>query len=85
MPIEGIQIGEHRFEYSKYLSADSLCDEVGDKERDVFAIKAQRTEKFDAALAACDAAADGNRHGLRGRQRHPVLHRGTFDAIIFSG
>jgi hypothetical protein len=68
IPIEGIQIGEHRFEYSKYLSEESLCDEVGDKARDVFAIKAQRTEKFDAALAACDAVptaigtvfADGN-------------------------
>jgi hypothetical protein len=67
-PIEGVQFGEHRFEYSKYLSEESLCDEVGDKERDVFAIKALRTAKFDAALAACGAApeeigtvfADGN-------------------------
>jgi 4-amino-4-deoxy-L-arabinose transferase-like glycosyltransferase len=68
MPIEGIQLGERRFEYSKYLTAETLCDEVGDQERDVFAIKAQRTEKFDAALAACSAVpmaigtvfADGN-------------------------
>ncbi len=68
VPVEGIQLGEHRFEYSKYLTAETLCDEVGDKERDVFAIKALRTEKFDAAVAACGAApkaigtifADGN-------------------------
>jgi hypothetical protein len=68
VPIEGIQLGEHRFEYSKYLSDASLCDEVRDKERDVFAIKALRTAKFDAALAACGAMpmaigtvfADGN-------------------------
>ena len=68
VPIEGVQLGEHRFEYSKYLTQDSLCDEVRDKERDVFAIKALRTEKFDAALAACGAVpvpigtvfADGN-------------------------
>lgn len=68
IPVEGIQLGERRFEYSKYLSAETLCDEVRDKERDVLAIKARRTEKFDAALAACGAAptalgtvfADGN-------------------------
>jgi 4-amino-4-deoxy-L-arabinose transferase-like glycosyltransferase len=68
IPIEGIQIGEHRFEYSKFLSEESLCDEVADKERDIFAIKARRTDKFDAALAACHAVptaigtffADGN-------------------------
>jgi hypothetical protein len=68
VPVEGIQIGEHRFEYSKYLSTETLCEEVGDKERDVFAIKARHTGKFDAALAACGAApteigtvfADGN-------------------------
>ncbi|MGB7737935.1 MAG: glycosyltransferase family 39 protein [Steroidobacteraceae bacterium] len=68
IPIEGIQLGERRFEYSKYLSEESLCDEVQDKERDVFAIKALRTAKFDAALAACGAMpaaigtvfADGN-------------------------
>jgi 4-amino-4-deoxy-L-arabinose transferase-like glycosyltransferase len=68
IPIEGIQLGERRFEYSKYLSEETLCDEVQDKERDVFAIKALRTAKFDAALAACGAMpaaigtvfADGN-------------------------
>jgi hypothetical protein len=68
MPVEGIQLGEHRFDYSKYLSEETLCDEVRDKERDLFAIKARRTEKFDAALAACGAMpteigtvfADGN-------------------------
>jgi hypothetical protein len=68
VPVEGIQLGERRFEYSKYLSAETLCDEVRDKQRDVFAIKARRTEKFDAALAACGAmpvemgtiVADGN-------------------------
>ncbi len=68
IPIEGVQLGEHRFEYSKYLSAESLCDEVKDRERDVFAIKALRTAKFDEALAACGAMptpigtvfADGN-------------------------
>ena len=38
VPVEGIQIGEHRFEYSKYLSKETLCAEVGDRERDVFAI-----------------------------------------------
>jgi predicted outer membrane lipoprotein len=68
IPIEGIQVGERRFEYSKYLSEESLCDEVQDKERDVLAMKALRTAKFDAALAACGAIpavigtvfADGN-------------------------
>jgi len=68
IPIEGIQLGERRFEYSKYLSENTLCDEVQDTERDVFAIKALRAAKFDAALAACGAMpatigtvfADGN-------------------------
>jgi len=65
---EGIQLDEHRFEYSQYLSEESLCDEVLDRKRDVFAIKALRAAKFDAALAACGAMpatigtvfADGN-------------------------
>jgi len=53
IPVEGVQLEEHRVEYSKYLSAESLCDEVRDRKRDVFAIKALRTAKFDEALAAC--------------------------------
>jgi hypothetical protein len=68
LPVEGLQLGEHRFEYSKFLTPETLCDEVADRGQDVFAIKAKRTEKFDAALAACGAApvslgtffADGN-------------------------
>jgi len=68
MPVEGIQLGEHRFEYSKYLSAETLCGEVANEQRALFAIKARRSEKFDAALTACGASptaigtvfADGN-------------------------
>ena len=68
LPVEGLQLGEHRFEYSKFLTPETLCDEVADRDLDVFAIKAKRTDNFDAALAACGAAptslgtffADGN-------------------------
>jgi 4-amino-4-deoxy-L-arabinose transferase-like glycosyltransferase len=68
LPIAGIQLDEHRFEYSKYLSPETLCGEVLDRERDILAIKAQHTGKFDTALAACGARradigtvfADGN-------------------------
>jgi 4-amino-4-deoxy-L-arabinose transferase-like glycosyltransferase len=68
LPIAGIQLDEHRFEYSKHLSQETLCDEVHTRKHDVLAIKAQHTGKFDAALAACGARrsdlgtvfADGN-------------------------
>jgi 4-amino-4-deoxy-L-arabinose transferase len=55
VPVEGVQLGEHRFEYSRFVTPESLCDEVADMDRDVFAIKSRRTEKFDSALAACGA------------------------------
>ncbi len=68
VPVVGIQLDERRFEYSKFLTAATLCDEIADSDRVVYAIKARRTEKFDAALAACGALparlgtvfADGN-------------------------
>lgn len=53
VPVEGIQLNEHRFEYSKFLTPETLCHEVADRDRDVFAIKGRRTEKFDSALVAC--------------------------------
>ena len=68
VPVEGIQIGEHRFDYSKYVAPESLCEEVQGKERNVYAIKERHAAKFDAALAGCSARptaigtvhADGN-------------------------
>jgi len=51
--IESIQIAERRFEYSKYVSEEDLCTELDQREKNVFALKTSREEKFVAGVNAC--------------------------------
>ena len=55
--IEGIQIDEKRFEYSKFVALDDVCDELGERERNVYGIKQQHAPRFVAAVRACGAHA----------------------------
>jgi hypothetical protein len=55
--IEGIEINEHRFDYSKFVAEDDVCDELQEHERNVYVMKASREEKFVAAVRKCGADA----------------------------
>ena len=57
IPIEGIQIGERQFEYSRYVGHEYLCDEIRMPERNVYGIKARHAAKFVAAVGRCNAQA----------------------------
>jgi 4-amino-4-deoxy-L-arabinose transferase-like glycosyltransferase len=55
--VEGVQIGERKFEYSKYLAPEDVCAEIATPERNVYAIKLRHAAKFVAAVGRCGAAA----------------------------
>ena len=68
--VESVEFGEKKYEYSKYVSQDDLCDEIRSGERNVYALKQSRTDKFLAGAARCADVraeeigtfeADGNR------------------------
>ena len=68
--VEGIQLDERRWEYSKFVAEEDLCDEVSGHENNVYAMKESRGERFVGAVARCDGyaatpaghfEADGNR------------------------
>ena len=68
--IEGVQIAERRFDYSKFVAEDDLCDELDERERSVFALKESKAEKFRLGVERCEGLdpavighfdADGNR------------------------
>jgi hypothetical protein len=53
--VEGIEIGENRFEYSKYVGHEDLCAEIDERESSVFGVKQSHTGKFLAAAGRCGA------------------------------
>jgi 4-amino-4-deoxy-L-arabinose transferase len=55
--VEGIEIGEHRFEYSKFIGRDDLCTELDERENSVFGVKQSQAGKFIAAAGRCGAKA----------------------------
>jgi hypothetical protein len=71
--IEGVEIGDRRFAYSKYVEAEGLCSELNTPERNVYAMKQSKAENFRAAVLACASLrpemighfeADGNKIAL---------------------
>jgi 4-amino-4-deoxy-L-arabinose transferase len=52
--VEGVDLGQRRFEYSKFVAHEDLCQELAQRELAVYAIKQQHAEKFVAAAARCD-------------------------------
>jgi len=51
--VESVEFGDRRYEYSKYVSEETLCDELGAGERNVYALKESRDAKFLAAASRC--------------------------------
>jgi len=68
--VESVEWGEKKFEYSRYVSEDDLCEEIRTNERNVYALKESRSARFLAAAETCAPdridkigtfEADGNR------------------------
>jgi hypothetical protein len=53
--VEGIEIGENRFEYSKYVGHENLCAEIDERESSVFGVKQSHSVEFLAAAGGCGA------------------------------
>jgi hypothetical protein len=51
--VGSVRFSEPNVEYSKYLSEDDLCAELAERENNLFALKASRTERFLDAVARC--------------------------------
>ncbi len=70
VPVEGVQIAEHRYDYSRFVTDEDLCSELAGGEKNVYAMKENRAASFDVAVQRCDGMnaerigqfdADGNR------------------------
>jgi 4-amino-4-deoxy-L-arabinose transferase len=53
--VEGIEIGESRFEYSKFVGHEDLCTEIDERASSVFGVKQSHDSKFLAAERRCGA------------------------------
>lgn len=57
--VEGIQIAEHRYDYSKVVAPENLCTEIASRSRKVLALKQGKSRGFVDALAGCDGLSVG--------------------------
>jgi 4-amino-4-deoxy-L-arabinose transferase len=64
-PVEGVDIGERRFDYSRFVAQEDLCAEFAAPERNLYGIKTRHAPRFVAAAAACG---------------HPLTARGVIHA-----
>lgn len=71
--IEGVQIAEHRYDYSKFVAEEEVCSELESREKNVYALKEDKAERFRQAVLECEGMqpdpvghfeADGNRIAL---------------------
>jgi 4-amino-4-deoxy-L-arabinose transferase-like glycosyltransferase len=70
--VEGLHIGERRFDYSRFVETEELCREVAQPSRAVYAMKRQHAPRFTAAVRQCGAQAvhigmveaDENKHEI---------------------
>jgi hypothetical protein len=71
--IEGIQIDEHRWDYSKVVAEEDLCSELAGRDRNVYALKESKADGFREGVLRCKGMrleplghfdADGNRIAL---------------------
>ncbi|HEX9207297.1 MAG TPA: glycosyltransferase family 39 protein [Steroidobacteraceae bacterium] len=51
--VEGVDLGERRFEYSKFVAHETLCQELATRERAVYGIKQHNAGKFIGAAERC--------------------------------
>jgi 4-amino-4-deoxy-L-arabinose transferase-like glycosyltransferase len=52
--VEGVHFGAQRLEHSRYVAEEDVCEELRERENDVFAMKLHREQEFRAAAAACE-------------------------------
>ena len=52
--VEGVQVGEHRYDYSKFVAEENLCSELADRERNVYALKQGKADRFVESVRRCD-------------------------------
>jgi len=71
--IEGVQINEHRWDYSKFVAEEDLCSELAGREKNVYALKESKVERFREGVLRCEGMqpellghfdADGNKIAL---------------------
>ena len=71
--IEGVQINETRWDYSKFVAEEDLCSELAAREKNVYALKESKVERFREGVLRCEGMqpellghfdADGNKIAL---------------------
>jgi hypothetical protein len=71
--IEGVQIDETRWDYSKFVAEEDLCSELASRENNVYALKESKVERFREGVLRCEGMqpdllghfeADGNKIAL---------------------
>jgi 4-amino-4-deoxy-L-arabinose transferase len=74
--VESVRIGGPAKPHSRQLGTeDELCDELGEREESVFALKRQRQPQFTAAVAACGPYAARELGTFHGDDHEIVLFR----------
>jgi hypothetical protein len=51
--VEGVQIEEQRFDYSRYVAEEDLCSELKSDENNVYVMKRKAAERFAPAAERC--------------------------------
>jgi hypothetical protein len=52
--IEGLQINETRWDYSKIVAEEDLCSELAGRENNVYALKESKFERFREGVLRCE-------------------------------
>jgi 4-amino-4-deoxy-L-arabinose transferase len=52
--VEGVQINERRFDYSRYVAEEDLCSELRSGENNVYVMKRKGADRFAPAVARCE-------------------------------
>jgi 4-amino-4-deoxy-L-arabinose transferase len=73
VPVQGLEIGERRFDYSRFVAPGDLCAEFTTPERNLYAVRTVRADGFEQAATACGAAP----------RRAGMLRADNFDVVLF--
>jgi 4-amino-4-deoxy-L-arabinose transferase len=73
VPVEGVEIGERRFDYSRFVAPEDLCAEIATPERNLYAVRNVRASKFEQAVTGCGATP----------RRAGMLRADNFDVVLF--
>lgn len=73
IPVEGVEIGERRFSYSRFVAPENLCSEIATAERNLYAVRLIRAERFEQGAQSCGATT----------RRVGTLRADNFDVVLF--